>query len=120
MSYRDIEVSKELPQRGVTRLGEDTKIFIEFQSQAHNGQEVTRMVMFDLKPEGCFVSIEDFDKKARGGWRANRRIPLLNDVIEKTRVVLANSTYYPQAFEDCERDTVTKEQLEEPGQLAEL
>ena len=33
---------------------------------------------------------------------------------------LANITYYPQAFEYYEHDTVTKEQLEEPGQLAEL
>ena len=103
-----MELGKELRQCGVTRLGENTKIFIEFQSQAQDGQEVTIMVMFDLKPEGFFVSIEDFDKKARGGWGPNKRIPLLKDIIEKTRVILANSTYYPQTFEDYDRDTVTR------------
>lgn len=114
MSYRDIEVSKELRQCGVTKLGrETTKISIEYQFQAHDGQEITRMVIFDLKLEGFFASIEEFDKKARGGWGPNRRIPLPNDIIEKTKAALANSPYYPKAFEYYERDSVTEEQPEE-------
>ena len=112
--YRDIEVSKELRQCGVTKLGrENTTIFIEFQSQAHDRQEIIRMVIFDLKPEGFFASIEDFDRKARGGWGPNRRIPLPNDIIEKTKAALANSPYYPKAFEYYERDTITEEQPKE-------
>jgi hypothetical protein len=75
-SYRDIEVSKELRQCSVTKLGrKNTKVSIEYQFQAHDGQEITRMVIFDLKPEGFFATMEDFDKKARGGWGPNRRIP---------------------------------------------
>ncbi|MGC1134463.1 MAG: AAA family ATPase [Nitrososphaeraceae archaeon] len=117
MSYRDIEVSKELRQCGVTRLGrENTKISFEYQFQAHDGQEITRMVIFDLKPEGFFPTMEEFDKKARGGWGPNKRIPIPNDIIEKTKAVLANSAYYPQAFEYYERDIVPEEQPEE-GQV---
>jgi DNA replicative helicase MCM subunit Mcm2 (Cdc46/Mcm family) len=114
LSYRDIEVSKELRQCGVNKLGrENTKISIEYQFQAHDGQEITRMVIFDLKPEGFFATMEEFDKKARGGWGPNRRIPIPNDIIEKTKAVLANSPYYPQAFEYYERDTGTEQQAEE-------
>ena len=112
--YRDIEVSKELRQCGVTRLGrENTKISVEYQYQAHDGQEITRIVIFNLQPEGFFATLEDFDKKARGGWGSNRRIPIPNDIIEKTKAVLANSPYYPQAFEYYERDTATEQQAEE-------
>ena len=114
MSYRDIEVSKELQQCGVSKLGrENTKISMEFQLQAHDGQEITRMIIFDLKPEGFFATMEDFDKKARGGWGPNRRLPLPNDIIEKTKAALANSPYYPRAFEYYERDTVTEEHSEQ-------
>jgi DNA replicative helicase MCM subunit Mcm2 (Cdc46/Mcm family) len=113
MPYRDIEVSKELRQCGVTKLGrENTTVSMEYQLQVHDGQEITRMVIFDLKPEGFFVTMEDFDKKARGGWGPNRRIPLPNDIIERTKAVLANSPYYPRAFEYYERDTVLEEQTE--------
>src|SRR5512145_2348935 len=112
--YRDIEVSKKLRQCGVTKIGrENTKVSMEFQLQAHDGQTITRVIVFDLKPEGFFASIEDFDKKARGGWGPNRRIPLPNDIIEKTKAVLANSPYYPRAFEYYERDVGTEQQAEE-------
>jgi hypothetical protein len=112
--YRDIEVSKELRQCGVTRLGrENTRISIEYQFQAHDGQEITRMIIFDLKPEGFFSTMEDFDKKARGGWGPNRRLPIPQDIIEKTKAVLANSPYYPRAFEYYDHDTITEEQPEE-------
>jgi hypothetical protein len=70
------------------------------------------MVIFDLKPEGFFATMEDFDKKARGGWGPNRRIPLSNDIIEKTKAVFANSPYYPKAFEYYERDSIIEEQTE--------
>jgi hypothetical protein len=75
-----------LRQCGVTRLGrENTRISIEYQFQAHDGQEITRMIIFDLKPEGFFSTMEDFDKKARGGWGPNRRLPIPQDIIEKTK-----------------------------------
>ena len=62
--YRDIEVSKELRQCGVTRLGrENTRISIEYQFQAHDGQEITRMIIFDLKLEGFFATMEDLIRK---------------------------------------------------------
>jgi hypothetical protein len=103
-----------LRQCGVTRLGrENTRISIEYQFQAHDGQEITRMIIFDLKPEGFFSTMEDFDKEARGGWGPNRRLPIPQDIIEKTKAVLANSPYYPRAFEYYDHDTITEEQPEE-------
>ncbi len=115
-AYRDIEISKELLQCGVTKLGrENTKVSMEFHFHAHDGQEVIRMIIFNLKPEGFLASIEEFDKQARGGWGANRRIPLPQDIIEKIKIVFANSPYYPRAFEYYERDikTETEEQLQQ-------
>ena len=113
-AYRDIEISKELLQCGVTKLGrENTKISMEFHFHAHDGQEITRMIIFNLKQDGFLASIEEFDKQARGGWGPNRRIPLPQDIIEKTKIVFANSPYYPRALEYYERDTKTDEQLQQ-------
>jgi hypothetical protein len=82
-TYRDIEVSKELRQCGVTKLGkENTKISVEYHFQAHDGQDVVRIVIFNLRPEGFLATMEEYDKQARGGWGRNRRIPLPSETIE--------------------------------------
>lgn len=116
-SFIDIEISKELRQCGVTRLGrENTKISLEYQFQVHDGQETTRIVIFDLKSEGFLASMEEFDKEARGGRGSSRRLPLSRNIIEKTKAVFANSPYYPRALAYYERDTLTEEQQEEKNQ----
>ena len=114
MSYRDIEVSKELRQCGVTRLGrENIKISMEYQFQAHDGQQITRMVIFNLKSEGFLSSMEEFDKEASGRYGSNKKIPIPRKIIEKTKSVFANSPYYPRAFEYYQRDTISEEQQQE-------
>ena len=95
----------------MTRLGrENTKISVEYHFQAHDSQEISRIVIFDLKSEGFLASMEEFDKKARGGSGPHRRIPIRREIIEKTKSVFANSPYYPRAFEYYQRDTITEEQ----------
>ncbi|HEY7569882.1 MAG TPA: AAA family ATPase [Nitrososphaeraceae archaeon] len=120
-AYRDIDISKELLQCGVTKLGrENTKISMEFHFPAHDGQEITRMVIFNLKQDGFLATVEEFDRQARGGWGHNRRLPLPSDIIEKTKIVFANSTYYPRAFEYYEHDIVNEEQLRQEQSVVSL
>lgn len=74
-AYRDIEVSKELRQCGVTKLGkENTKFSVEYNFQAHDSQDIVRVVIFSLKSDGFLATMEEFDKQARGEWGPNRRI----------------------------------------------
>src|SRR5918994_1743776 len=108
-AYRDIEVSKELRQCGVTKLGkENTRISVEYHFQAHDGQDIVRVVIFNLRSEGFLATMEEYDKQARGGWGPNRRIPLPSETIERTKMVFANNPYYRQAFEFYERDSDSK------------
>ena len=99
-AYRDIEVSKELRQCDVTKLGrENTMISIEYRFRSHDDQDIVRQINFSLKPEGFLASMEEFDKVARGGWGPNRRLPVPPNTIERTKMVFSNNPYYLQAFE---------------------
>ena len=110
-AYRDIEVSKELRQCDVTKLGrENTMISIEYRFRSHDDQDIVRQVNFSLKPEGFLASMEEFDKVARGGWGANRRLPVPPNTIERTKMVFSNNPYYLQAFEFYQSNTKTEQE----------
>ena len=110
-AYRDIEVSKELRQCEVTKLGrENTMISIEYRFRSHDDQDIVRQIIFSLKSEGFLATMEEFDKVARGGRGPNRRVPLPPNIIERTKMVFSNNPYYLQAFEFYQSNTKTEQE----------